>query len=328
MGFKALLASQGENGLEVSAANCPASFLMPGEVTVQVEWSSLNYKDGLAITGRAPVISVFPLIPGIDLAGTVEASSDPRFKAGDRVLANGWGLSQTHHGGYSQRARLPGDWLIPVPEVFTTRQAMAIGTAGYTAMLCVLALEHGGLSPDRGEVLVTGASGGVGSVTVALLSRLGYTVAASTGRMEEAGYLKDLGAKAVLDRGALSEPGAPLQPERWQGAVDTVGSHTLVNVLAQMNYRGVVAACGLAQGRDLPGSVAPFLLRNVTLAGADSVNTPREVRVEAWRRLGLDLEVTALEAMTSEIRLSEVPDMAQAILSGRVRGRVVVDVNR
>lgn len=326
--FKALQASRTEDGLQTAVVDYLPYDLMEGEVSVAVEWSTINYKDGLAITGQAPVISVFPLIPGIDMAGKVEASSDARFKVGDRVLANGWGLSQTHHGGYAQRAHLPGDWLIPVPEIFTTREAMAIGTAGYTAMLCVLALEHSGVAPEKGEVLVTGATGGVGSIAVALLSKLGYRVVASTGRMHEVDYLKALGANEILDRAALSEPGKPIQAERWQGAVDTVGSHTLVNVLAQTKYRGTVAACGLAQGRDLPGSVAPFILRNITLAGIDSVNTPRDVRLEAWRRLALDLDVEKLSSMVTEINLAEVAGAAADILSGRIRGRVVVDVNR
>ncbi len=326
--FRALLTTKGEGGLQTAVVDFPASDLMAGEVTVAVEWSTINYKDGLAITGRAPVISVFPLIPGIDLAGTVEASADGRFKVGDRVLVNGWALSQTHHGGYGQKARVPGDWLIPVPEAFTTREAMAIGTAGYTAMLCVLALEHGGVTPDQGDVLVTGANGGVGSIAIALLSKLGYCVVASTGRLEEADYLKALGAAEVIDRATLSEPGKPIQAERWAGAVDSVGSHTLANVLAQTKYRGAVAACGLAQGMDLPGSVAPFILRNVTLAGIDSVNAPREVRLEAWRRLAEDLDVTKLASTITEVGLAEVPGVAADILQGRVRGRTVVDVNR
>ena len=326
--FKALLTSKGEGGLQTSVVDYLPSDLMAGEVTVAVEWSTINFKDGLAITGKAPVISVFPLIPGIDLAGTVEVSSDARYKVGDRVLVNGWGLSQTHHGGYAQKARVPGDWLIPVPDAFTTREAMAIGTAGYTAMLCVLALEHGGVTPDKGEVLVTGANGGVGSIAIALLSKLGYRVAASTGRPEEAEYLTALGAGEIIDRATLSEAGKPVQAERWAGAVDSVGSHTLVNVLAQTKYRGTVAACGLAQGLDLPGSVAPFILRNVTLAGIDSVNAPRDVRVEAWRRLALDLDVEKLASTVTEVGLADVPGVAADILLGKVRGRTVVDVNR
>lgn len=326
--FRALLTSKGEGGLQTTVVDYLPSDLMEGDVTVAVEWSTINYKDGLAITGRAPVISVFPLIPGIDLAGVVEASADDRFKVGDRVLVNGWALSQTHHGGYAQRARVPGDWLIPVPEAFTTREAMAIGTAGYTAMLCVLALEHGGVKPEQGEVLVTGANGGVGSIAIALLSQLGYRVVASTGRLEEADYLKALGAAEVIDRATLSEPGKPVQAERWAGAVDSVGSHTLANVLAQTKYRGTVAACGLAQGMDLPGSVAPFILRNVTLAGIDSVNAPREVRLEAWRRLAENLDVTKLASTITEVGLAEVAGVAADILQGRVRGRTVVDVNR
>jgi len=288
----------------------------------------VNYKDGLAITGAAPIIRNWPLIPGIDFSGKVEKSDNPNFKPGDRVVLNGWGVGESHNGGYAQKARVPSDWLIPVPEAFTTREAMAIGTAGYTAMLCVLALEHGGLTPDQGDVLVTGANGGVGSIAIALLSKLGYRVVASTGRLEEADYLKALGAAEVIDRATLSEPGKPIQAERWAGAVDSVGSHTLANVLAQTKYRGTVAACGLAQGMDLPGSVAPFILRNVTLAGIDSVNAPREVRLEAWRRLAADLDVTKLASTITEVGLAEVPGVAADILQGRVRGRTVVDVNR
>ncbi|YCH37462.1 oxidoreductase [Pseudomonas sp. R4-84] len=301
--------------------------LMPGDVTVAIEYSTVNYKDAMALSGRSPVIRQFPLIPGIDFAGIVESSSHAGFQAGDRVLLNGWGLSQTHHGGFAQKARVSGDWLVKVPDVFSTRQAMAIGTAGYTAMLSVLALEHGGLAPDGGDILVTGANGGAGSVAIALLSGLGYRVIASTGRLEEADYLRDLGAAEVIDRRTLSEPGAPIAKERWAGVIDSVGSHTLANALAQTRYRGVVAAFGLAQGADLPGSVLPFILRNVTLAGIDSVNAPQAVRLQAWSRLARDLDVDKLARTTQLVGLAQVPEVAARVLQGQVRGRTVVDVN-
>ena len=269
MTFKALLAAKTDGKITTSVVEMNEQDLMPGEVTVAVDYSTVNYKDALAISGRTEVIRQFPLIPGIDLAGTVEASSYPGIAVGDRVVANSWGLSQTHHGGYAQKARLKGEWLVKIPAPFSTKDAMAIGTAGYTAMLSVLALEHGGITPQRGDILVTGANGGVGSIAIALLADLGYRVVASTGRLEEADYLRSLGAADVIDRRTLSEPGAPISRERWAGAVDSVGSHTLVNVLAQTQYRGVVTACGLAQGVDLPGTVLPFILRNVTLAGIE-----------------------------------------------------------
>lgn len=297
-----------------------------GDVTVAVEWSTINYKDGLALAG-AGIMASHPMVGGIDLAGVVETSEDPAFKPGDRVLLNGWGLSQTHNGGYAQKARVPGAWLIPTPEAFSNREAMAIGTAGYTAMLCVLALEHGGLTPERGDILVTGANGGVGSIAIALLSGLGYRVLASTGRATEADYLRGLGAAEVLDRVELSAPGRPIGKERWAGAVDSVGSHTLANVLAHTAYRGVVAACGLAQGMDLPGSMAPFILRNITLAGIDSVNAPRDLRIEAWNRLARDLDPGKLASTINEVGLADVPKVAAEILKGRVRGRTVVNLN-
>ena len=303
-----------------------ADALGEGDVTVAVEWSTINYKDGLALAG-AGIMQSFPMVGGIDLAGIVEASEDPKFKVGERVLVNGWGLSQTHNGGYAQKARVPASWLVPTPETFTNRQAMAIGTAGYTAMLCVLALEHGGLTPARGDILVTGANGGVGSIAIALLSGLGYRVLASTGRAEEADYLRALGAAEILDRAELSAPGRPISKERWAGAIDSVGSHTLANVLAQTSYRGVVAACGLAQGMDLPGSMAPFILRNITLAGIDSVNAPTSLRLEAWARLAKDLDLSKLNSTITEIGLADVPEVAQQILKGQVRGRTVVNVN-
>jgi acrylyl-CoA reductase (NADPH) len=294
---------------------------------VKVAASTLNYKDALAITGKSPVVRKFPMVPGIDLAGTVEASSHPDWQPGDRVVLNGWGVGETHWGGLAERARLNGDWLVPLPPAFTAEQAMAIGTAGYTAMLCVLALERHGVKPEHGEIVVTGAAGGVGSVAVALLAKLGYTVAAVTGRPAEADYLKALGAATVLDRAEFSQPGKPLAKERWAGAVDTVGSHTLANVCAQTKYGGVVTACGLAGGMDFPATVAPFILRGVTLAGIDSVMRPRPDRIEAWRRLGTDLDVAKLGLITREITLDEAIPAARQLLDGQVRGRVVVRVS-
>ncbi len=328
MTFKALVASKGCCGIETRLATLEDSDLMEGDVTIDVEYSTINYKDGLALSGRSPVIAKFPLIPGIDLAGTVASSSHAGFQAGDKVVLNGWALSQTHHGGYAQRARVKGDWLVKLPPAFSTRQAMAIGTAGYTAMLCVLALEHGGVTPDHGPVLVTGANGGVGSIAIAILSGLGYHVMASTGRANEAAYLKSLGAAEIIERSTLSEPKAPIASPRWAGAVDSVGSHTLVNVLAQTRYGGTVAACGLAQGPDFPGSVLPFILRNITLAGIDSVNAPFAMRQRAWDRLAQDLDATKLESTTTEVALEAVPGVALSLLQGNVRGRTVVDVNR
>lgn len=327
MSFNALLATKTGDAISAGVVQLTEQDLMPGDVTVAVEYSTVNYKDALALSGRSPVIRTFPLIPGIDLAGVVETSSHPGYAAGDRVLVNGWGLSQTHHGGYAQKARVPGEWLVKIPEAFTSRDAMAIGTAGYTAMLSVLALEHGGVSPDQGDILVTGANGGAGSIAIALLSTLGYRVVASTGRLEESAYLKELGAAEILDRATLSEPGAPIAKERWAGAIDAVGSHTLANVLAQTRYRGVVAAFGLAQGADLPGSVLPFILRNVTLAGIDSVNAPYSAREQAWTRLAADLDLGKLARTTQMISLAEVPALARQVLQGRVQGRTVVDVN-
>ena len=304
------------------------STLPEGDVSVAVSHSTLNYKDALAITGKAPVVRHFPMVPGIDLAGVVESSSAGRFKPGDKVLLNGFGVGETHCGGLAQKAVLKSDWLIPLPEAFSPAQAMAIGTAGYTAMLCVLALEKHGVTPDKGEILVTGANGGVGSFAIALLAKLGYTVVASTGRVNEADYLKKLGASDIIDRQSLSEPGKPLGKERWAGAVDSVGSHTLVNVCAGMRYGGVVAACGLAQGMDFPATVAPFILRGVTLAGIDSVMRPLEDRIEAWDRLAALINHDMLSEISEEIGLSDVVSTAGELLKGNVRGRVVVDVNR
>ena len=327
MTFQALLVTKTGDKVSTSVVNLNEQDLMPGDVLVAVDYSTLNYKDALAVTGRGQIIRQFPLIPGIDFAGTVEASSFPGIAVGDRVIANGWGLSQTHHGGYAQRARVKGEWLVKIPDAFSTQDAMAIGTAGYTAMLCVLALEHGGITPQHGDILVTGANGGVGSIAIALLSSLGYRVVASTGRLDEGEYLRSLGAADVIDRKTLSEPGAPIASERWAGAVDSVGSVTLANVLASTRYRGVVAACGLAQGMDLPASVLPFILRNVTLAGIDSVNAPQEVRIQAWSRLARDLDLSKLARTTHMIGLAELPAIASRMFEGTVQGRTVVDVN-
>lgn len=328
--FKAILIEKDEQGYRAALKDIDDAQLPAGpeaNVTVKVAASTLNYKDGLAITGKSPVVRKFPMVPGIDLAGTVEASNHPDWRPGDRVLLNGWGVGETHWGGLAERARLNGDWLVPLPAAFTPEQAMAIGTAGYTAMLCVLTLERHGVKPEHGEIVVTGAAGGVGSVAVALLAKLGYTVAAVTGRASEADYLKSLGAASVLERSEFNQPGKPLAKERWAGAVDTVGSHTLANVCAQTKYGGVVTACGLAGGMDFPATVAPFILRGVTLAGIDSVMRPKADRLEAWRRLGTDLPVAKLDLITHGITLAEAIPMAQQLLDGRVRGRVVVRVS-
>jgi acrylyl-CoA reductase (NADPH) len=327
--FKAILIEKDEAGYRAGITELADEQLPEGDVTVRVAYSTINYKDGLAITGKVPVVRRFPMVPGIDLVGTVEQSSHAGIAVGEAVVLNGWGVGETHWGGLAQKARLKGDWLVPLPAAFTPHQAMAIGTAGYTAMLCVMALERNGVTPDKGEVLVTGANGGVGSVAIALLAKLGYTVAASTGRPEEADFLKSLGASSIVDRAELSSPGKPLGRERWAAAVDSVGSHTLANVCANMMYRGTVAACGLAQGMDLPASVAPFILRGVTLAGVDSVMCPRADRLVAWARLARDLDPAKLEAIGArEVGLAEVVPLAAEILAGKVRGRVVVDVNR
>ncbi len=326
--FKGILIEKGDAGYRAAVKDIDDAQLPDGDVTVRVQYSTLNYKDGLAITGKGPVVRKFPMVPGIDLVGIVESSSHPDWQAGDAVVLNGWGVGEGHWGGLAQKARLKGDWLVPLPAAFTPQQAMAIGTAGYTAMLCVLALERHGVTPDRGEIVVTGAAGGVGSVAVALLARLGYTVAAVTGRAAEADYLKQLGAASIVDRAELAAPGKPLAKERWAGAVDVVGSHVLANVCAATKYGGVVAACGLAGGMDLPATVAPFILRGVTLAGVDSVMCPRPRRLEAWQRLARDLDPGLLAAMTAEIGLAEAIPTAARLLEGQVRGRVVVDVNR
>jgi len=325
--FKALVISKSGDAQQCAVRDADATELPEGDVTLKVDYSTVNYKDGLAITGKAPVVRKFPMVPGIDGAGTVTASSHAEIKTGDQVILNGWGVGESHWGCLAQQARLKGDWLIKRPAQFTARQAMAIGTAGYTAMLCVLALEQHGVTPGDGEVLVTGAAGGVGSVAIALLAKLGYRVVASTGRQNEAEYLKSLGAAEIIDRATLALPGKPLAKERWAGAVDTVGSHTLANICASMRYRGAVAACGLAGGMDFPSSVAPFILRGVTLAGIDSVMAPRALRVEAWNRLARDLDPARLDAITREIALAEAIPAAAEILAGKIRGRLVVNVN-
>ena len=299
---------------------------MDGDVTVRVTHSTVNYKDGLAVTGKSPVVRRFPMIPGIDFAGIVEASSNPAWKPGDEVILNGWGVGETHLGGYAQKARVKGDWLVPLPQGLTRAQAMAIGTAGYTAMLSVLALELHGLTPAMGPAIVTGAAGGVGSIAVALLARTGWRVIASTGRPQEADWLKALGAVEVIDRIELSAPGRPLGKERWAAGVDSVGSHTLANVLAQTSYGGAVAACGLAQGMDLPASVAPFILRGVSLLGIDSVMCPRPRRMAAWARLASDLDADKLASLTTTVPFDSVLDSARSILEGKIRGRVVVEI--
>ena len=325
--FRAIRVSKTESGQIAEIVDLTTADLMEGDVTVAVDYSTVNYKDGLALTGAAPIIRSFPLTPGIDFAGTVESSTHAGFKPGDRVVLNGYGVGEGHHGGYAQKARVKGDWLVKLPDSISNAHAMAIGTAGYTAMLSVLGLEHGGVTPDKGDVLVTGAAGGVGSVAIAILSKLGYRVIASTGRVSEADYLKGLGAADIIDRNELSEKGKPLGKERWAGVVDAVGSHTLVNAIAGTCYGGTVTACGLAQGMDLPGSVAPFILRGITLAGIDSVMAPMAKRVEAWNRLATDLDLKKLDAMTSRVKLADVPALGAEILAGKVRGRIVVDVN-
>ncbi|MBI2732364.1 MAG: oxidoreductase [Aquabacterium sp.] len=325
--FKGILIEKDEQGYRAALKDIDDAALPDGNVTVRVSHSTLNYKDGLAITGKSPVVRKFPMVPGIDLAGVVEASTHADYKVGDAVVLNGWGVGETHWGGLAQRARLNGDWLVPLPAAFTPAQAMAIGTAGYTAMLCVMALEDHGVTPDKGEVLVTGAAGGVGSVAVAILARLGYQVEAVTGRPQEADYLQSLGAATVLDRAEFASPGKPLAKERWAGAVDTVGSHTLANVCASTKYRGTVAACGLAGGMDFPSTVAPFILRGVTLAGIDSVMCPRAIRLKAWQRLATDLDVSKLALITQEIGLSDAISIAHKLIEGQVRGRVVVKVD-
>jgi len=324
--FKAIVVEKADKGQTVSLTEFDEAGLMDGDVTVRVGWSTINYKDGLAITGKAPVVRRFPMIPGIDFAGEVEASSHPDWKPGDKVILNGWGLGETHLGAYGEKARVKGDWLVRLPKSMSTRDAMAIGTAGYTAMLAVMALERYGLKPASGPLVVTGAAGGVGSVAVAILAKLGFQVTASTGRPEEADYLKRLGAVEIIERKELAAPVRALNKERWIGGVDAVGSTTLANVLSMIRYRGAVAACGLAGGMDLPTTVAPFILRGVALLGIDSVYRPRGDREDAWSRLEFDLDRAKLVDMTTEIGLADVIEAGRQIVEGRVRGRIVVKI--
>jgi acrylyl-CoA reductase (NADPH) len=324
--FKAIVIDKTEAGQTVRLTDFDEANLMDGDVTVAVEYSTVNYKDGLAVTGKAPVVRRFPMIAGVDFAGTVESSSHPAWKPGDKVVLNGWGLGETHLGAYAQKARVKGDWLVRLPANMSARDAMAIGTAGYTAMLSVMALERAGLTPARGPIIVTGAAGGVGSVAVAILAKLGYAVAASTGRPAEADYLKGLGASEIIDRKELSGPARPLAKERWAGGIDAVGSTTLANVLSMTRYGGSVAACGLAGGMDLPTSVAPFILRGVSLLGIDSVMCPLPLRQQAWQRLATDLAKDKLAAITTEIGLGDVIDAGKRIVEGQVRGRIVVKI--
>ena len=326
--FNAILVEREPGPYRATLRNLDEAQLPPAEVAVRIDYSTLNYKDALAITGHGPVVRQFPMVPGIDFAGTVESSGHSAYKSGDKVVLNGWGVGETHWGGLAQKARVKADWLVPLPPAFTTRQAMAIGTAGYTAMLCVMSLERHGVTPVSGEILVTGAAGGVGSVAVAVLSKLGFRVAAMTGRPAESDFLKQLGASEILDRAQFAGAGKPLARERWAAAIDVVGSHTLANVCASLRYGGIVAACGLAGGMDFPATVAPFILRGITLAGVDSVMRPRPDRVEAWRRLSRDLDVKKLELLTEEISLSQVIPRAALFLQGKIRGRIVVDTNR
>lgn len=326
--FKGILIEKDDSGYRATVKDLNESDLPEGNVTIEVSHSTLNYKDGLAITGKGPVVRKFPMVPGIDLVGIVEQSSHPDYKIGDRVLLNGWGVGENHWGGLAQKARLNGDWLIPLPAQFSPQQAMAIGTAGYTAMLCVIALERQGVKPSDGEIVVTGAAGGVGSVAIAVLSKLGYSVVAVTGRPDDANYLTQLGAKEVMDRSIYASPGKPLGKERWAGAIDVAGSHVLANICATTKYRGVVTACGLAAGMDFPATVAPFILRGVTLVGIDSVMCPRSDRLIAWRRLAADLDMVKLGKIGKEVGLNEAIPLANSLLEGKVRGRVIVDVNQ
>lgn len=325
--MQAILINKDDSGYSAQMSQIEEQQLPEGDVLIKVDYSTLNYKDSLAITGASPVVRNFPMVPGIDFAGTVEHSDHADFKAGDQVLLNGFGVGEGHWGGLAQKARVKGDWLVPLPTAFTPKQAMTIGTAGYTAMLCVMALEQQGVNPDQGEILVTGAAGGVGSVAISLLAKLGYHVVASSGRPEEKDYLLSLGATQVMDRNELSEKGRPLAKERWAGAIDVAGSHTLANICASMKYGGTVAACGLAQGYDLPATVMPFILRGVTLAGIDSVYRPKADRIAAWNRLAEDLDLTHLDAIMTEITLGQALETAQEQMQGLTRGRFVVNVN-
>jgi acrylyl-CoA reductase (NADPH) len=326
--FKAIQVSRDEEKKQsVNVVELTNDDLMEGDVTVAVEATTVNYKDGLAITGKSPVIRHWPMVPGIDLVGTVTESASSEFSAGDKVLLNGFGVGEVHWGGYAERARLKSDWLIALPSGIEPKQAMGVGTAGYTAMLCVMALERYGITPASGPIVVTGANGGVGSVAISILSKLGYHVIASTGRVDESDFLKELGANEIIDRAELSEAGRPLGKERWAGGVDAVGSHTLANLLAQTNYGGAVAACGLAQGFDLPATVMPFILRGVALLGVDSVMASKELRKEAWSRIATDLDMSKLQALTTEIGFDDIIQTATDIVDGKVRGRVIVDIN-
>ncbi len=325
--FSAIVIDKTDEGQTVTLQQLDEGALPEGDVAIDVAFSTLNFKDGLAVTGASPVVRKFPMVPGIDLVGTVTQSSHADWKAGDTVVLNGWGVGEGHWGGLSQKARLKGDWLVPLPSAFTPKQAMAIGTAGYTAALCVDALVDWGVTPDQGEVLVTGATGGVGSVAIAILRKLGYSVAALTGKPDEADYLKSLGAETIIDRAELAEKGKPLQKERWAGVIDTAGSHTLANAIAQTKYGGAVAACGLAQGFDLPSTVMPFILRGVSLLGIDSVMAPKAKRLKAWDRLAGDLDPAALETIGQTIGLEGAIEAARKFMSGEVTGRYIVDVN-
>jgi acrylyl-CoA reductase (NADPH) len=326
MTFKAVRVDKTDKGQDVRFVEMAEEELMDGDVTIRVTHSTVNYKDGLVLSSKSPIVSRFPMIAGVDLAGAVESSSHPDFRAGDEVLLNGYGLSQTHFGGYAEKARVKGEWLVKLPSGISRAEAMAIGTAGYTAMLCVMALERQGMAPGQGPVVVTGAAGGVGSIAVSLLATAGWTVIASTGRPAETGYLHELGAAEIIDRATLSAPGRPLGKERWAAGVDSVGSHTLANVLAQTRYGGAVAACGLAGGSDMPGTVMPFILRGVQLLGVDSVNCPMQRRIEAWARLARDLDREKLAEMTQTIPLADVFEAGAQILQGKVRGRIVVEI--
>lgn len=325
--FRAIRISKAETGQSVDFVELTEKDLMEGDVTIAVEYSTINYKDGLALTGKAPIIRSWPLIPGIDFAGTVLTSAHTGFKPGDKVVLNGWGVGESHHGGYAQRARVKGDWLVKLPSSISTSHAMAVGTAGYTAMLCVMAIEKAGVAPGEGDVLVTGAAGGVGSVAVAVLAKLGYRVIASTGRANEAAYLRGLGAAEILDRAELAQPAKPLGKERWKGVVDVAGGNTLANAISATRYGGAVAACGLAESMNLPTFVTPFILRGVSLLGVDSVMAPRVKREEAWRRLATDLDLAKLDAMSERAGLKDLPSLAVDILAGKLRGRTIIDVN-
>ena len=326
--FKSIMINKDDSGYQCALSDVDESQLPEGDVTIKVDFSSLNYKDGLAITGKGPVVRRFPMVPGIDFVGTVEESSHKDYKEGDKVVLNGWGVGEVHWGGLSQKARVNGDWLVPLPASFTPKQSMSIGTAGYTAMLCVMALEEQGVTPDKGDIIVTGAAGGVGSVAISILSKLGYNIIAVTGRSEESDYVKSLGARDIMPRSELSEPGRALGKELWAGAVDVVGSNMLANVCANTQYGGTVTACGLAGGMDFPSTVMPFILRGVKLIGIDSVMCPREKRLQAWKRLGEDLDITKLETIAHEVGLEQAIETAHQLMDGKVRGRIIVDVNR